>query len=177
MALLRSGFFTHIGIELQAAQVAAPVVGLQVAQSSAVQSTLVAMCFAGRPRLYQFDQQGAPEEATENLPFVCLGSGQSNADPFLAFLKGLFWEDGQLPSIPNAIFAAVWTVQQSIKISPAYLGDPIRVFVLRSDGGNCVATQLSDAELQEAPQAVDDARSVLKGWARMDQEGPQVPQK
>ena len=142
-----------------------------------IQATLVAMCFAGRPRLYQFDHQGAPEEATENLPFVCLGSGQSNADPFLAFLKGIFWEEGQLPPIPHAIFAAVWTVQQLIKVSPALLGDPVRVYVLRSEGERCVAAQLSDAELQEAQQGVDDARRVLKEWVRMDREAPELPQK
>lgn len=177
MTLLRTVFFNHIGTELKAAQAAAPVVGQGVAQMSALQATLVAMCFEGRPRLYQFDQQGAPEEASQHLPFVCLGSGQSNADPFMAFLKRLLWEDGELPSIANGIFAAVWTVTQSISISPAFLGGPVRVYVLRQEKSGCVASQLDDNELQEALQAVDSARAHLKEWVRMEQEAPDVPSK
>lgn len=175
MAQLRTIFMQHIAAELQAAQIAAPVVGQQVAQSSALQHTLVAMCFDGRPRLYQFDHQGAPEESTAHLPFVCAGSGQANADPFLAFLKGLFWEDDKLPTVPQATFAALWTVQQSIDVSPGGLGAPVRMYVLRKDGNNCVAEQLGDEDFQEAQEAIAAARAALKDFQRIDREAPEVP--
>jgi 20S proteasome alpha/beta subunit len=175
MAVLRTVFMQHIAAELQAAQIAAPVVGLQVAQNSALQHTLVAMCFDGRPRLYQFDHQGAPEESTENLPFVCAGGGQANADPFLAFLKGLFWEDGKLPTLPQAIFSALWTVQQSIDVSPGGLGEPVRMYVLRKEESRCAAEQLGDEDFQEAQEAIAAARGALKDFQRMDREAPDVP--
>ena len=175
MTLLRTVFWQHIGQELEAARAAGPVVGQGVAQLSALQSTLVAMCFGGQPRLYQFDQQGAPEEASTHLPFVCLGSGQSNADPIMAFLKGLLWDDGQLPTIANGIFAAVWTVSQSIAVAPMYLGEPVRVYVLRAEKNRCQAAELEPSELQEVLQAVDSARTHLKEWIRMEHEAPEVP--
>lgn len=177
MAQLRTIFMPHIAAELEAARIAAPVVGHPVAQASALQTTLVAMCFDGRSRLYQFDHQGAPEEATEHLPFVCAGSGQSNADPFIAFIKGLFWEDDKLPTMSQATFAALWTVQQSIDVSPGGLGGPVRLYVLRTEGNKCVAAQLGDEDFQEAQQGITDARRVLQEWGRMDREAPVVPSK
>lgn len=177
MQILRAAFHPYLAGELEAARIAAPVVGPQVAQSSAVSSTLLAMCLDdGVPRLFQFDQQGAPEEATDQLPFVSLGSGEVIADPFMAFLRGLFWDEGELPTLAEGQFATVWTLEQAIDVSPAFLSRPSRVFVLSASGGKCTALQLDGTEIQDDLQAVADAKQLLHDWRRVDRAVPPPPE-
>ncbi len=167
MQLIRGTFLPHIAAEMQAAQVAAPVVGPQIAQASAISDTLLAVCLDdGRPRLFRFDQQGSPEEATEDIPFVCLGSGEIIADPFMAFLRGLFWEQGSLPTLAEGQFATIWTLEQAIAVSPAFIAHPSRVWVLSTSGARCAARQVPEDELQDDLQAVTEARRVLGEWRR-----------
>lgn len=173
--LLRQSFMPYIAGELEAARIAAPVVGAQVAQASALSSTLLAIHLDGRIRLVQFDQQGAPEEATVDLPFVCLGSGQLLADPFMTFLRGVFWDKGRLPSLAEATFATVWTLTQAIDVSPAYLAEPIHVFTLTQESTLRVARELEPSELQEHRQAASEARAVLRSWRRVDNLVPPPP--
>lgn len=176
MGILRETFRGPIEGELKAAVVAQQVIGPQAAGSSALSATLLAMSVEGRPRLYQFDQQGAPEEATAKIPFICLGSGQIIADPFMAFLRGLFWEKGELPTISEGKFATVWTLNQAIELSPGGLAVPIRVFTLRQDGPRCEARQVDDAEVQENLQAVAEARDQLRQWRTVDRTVPAPPE-
>lgn len=175
MAALRSSFMPHIAAEMEAAKIAAPVVGPQASQASAISATLLAMSLDGRPRLFQFDHQGAPEEATPSLPWVCLGSGQMIADPFMAFLRGTFWEDGKLPTIAEGMFAVVWTLEQSIDVSPAFLARPIRLFTLTQDGRAGAVRQLEEGELEEHKQGVAEARQLLRDWRTVDREVPPPP--
>ena len=56
-------------------------------------STIVAMIVQHKPQLFQFMFDAASEQATEDIPFIAVGSGQSLADPFLAFLRRIFWSD------------------------------------------------------------------------------------
>lgn len=168
MLSLRKTFFEHIGPEMQAAAVAAQLIGSSNAQVSAVSQTLLAMSVDGKARLYEFDAQGAPEEKTASLPFVCLGSGQMLADPFMAFLRGIFWEDGKLPTLNEGLFATVWTLTQAIAVSPAYIALPIGIFTLRQSGASCQARQVNDSELGELGQAVAGAREWLGQYRRVD---------
>jgi len=174
--LLRQALMPYIAGELEAARVAAPVVGAQVAQASALSSTLLAMEIDGRIRLIQFDQQGAPEEATADLPFVCLGSGQLLADPFMTFLRGIFWDEGRLPSLAEATFATVWTLTQAIEVSPAFLSEPIHVHTLTRESGGPSARELEPSDLQEHRQAVGEARTLLRSWRRVDNLVPPPPE-
>ena len=167
MGVLREAFREPIESELKAAAIAQGVIG-SAAFSSALSATLLAMSVNGRPALYQFDQQGAPEEATAKIPFVCLGSGQTIADPFMAFLRGIFWEPDTLPTINEGLFAPVWTLSQAIDVSPGGLGRPIRVFTLCQEGPRCEARQVEDSELEELKQAVDGARDSLKHYRTVD---------
>src|SRR5258708_11048106 len=79
----------HLNLEMQVAQVTAGVIGQQLALQIALSQTVVCLPLNGVSRLIQFDHQGPPEEAMITLPFVAIGSGQSIADPFLAFLRRL----------------------------------------------------------------------------------------
>jgi hypothetical protein len=175
MGVLRGAFWEPIENELKAAAVAQQVIG-SVAHTSALSWTLLAMSVGGRPTLYQFDQQGAPEEATDKIPFVCLGSGQMIADPFMAFLRGIFWQADTLPTINEGLFATVWTLAQAIDVSPGGLGRPIRVFTLCQDGAACAARQVDESELQELEQAVAGARDSLRRYRMVDRDVQAPPE-
>src|SRR5690606_6015720 len=131
------------------------------ARISALGQTLVAMPAKGVPTLFQFDQNGAPEEATVSLPFICLGSGQSLADPFMAFIRSIFWEESSLPTIPEATFATLWAIQQSVSVAPGGLAEPIHIYVLEGDGQRYKARELEQSELDEHRQAIAQAREAL----------------
>lgn len=83
-------------------------------------SSLIALPIGGitgRPELIQFDYMGMPETASEDLPSVAIGSGQQLADPFLAFLRRVFWKE-KAPHWTDGVFATVWTLLQAIQITP-----------------------------------------------------------
>lgn len=171
MTFLRTKFFTHIGMELNVAT-QAKALG-QAAFASALSHTLVAVMVKGSPRLFQFDQQGAPEEATPSLPWVTCGSGQGSADAFLFFLRKVFWPNRE-PTLQEALFTALWTVVQGIEAAPAGIGGDPQVVVLRREAA---AEELSQAVLQEhrqsivaAEQALADFRKTLAG-----SNGPTIP--
>src|ERR1043165_9396221 len=98
MTIMRTAIWPDIAGEFQAATAAQHVIG-HLAQSSALSHTIVALPLDRQLSLIYFDQQGAPEEATNDLPFISIGSGRLTADPFLAFIRKIFWPIGALPSL------------------------------------------------------------------------------
>lgn len=162
MDRLRQKFFPHLEVEFKAAEMAQHVVGGAVAQESVLSHTLVAMRVKNEPRLYQFNHQGAPEEAKESLPFVCIGSGQLVADPFMAFIKGLFWEEGKFPSLPQGEFATVWTIEQAISVATGGLAEPVHIYRLAKEDSSWKARELEDAEFGEHREAIGKAREALQ---------------
>lgn len=174
MALLRTRFFEkHIGPELHAAGVASRVIG-NTAQSSALSSTVLALPISQKPELLQFDQQGAPEMATKDVPFVAIGSGQAIADPFLAFLRRVLWRHrgnaaDPLPPLGDGITGALWTLQHAIATNPGGVSDPIQMVILRRDRrGKVAARELTDPELGEHRQAINELESTIgEEWARL----------
>ena len=91
MGILRDTMRPHAVREIQAAAAVRGAIGDHAALQSAVCSTVIAVTLARSDCLFQFDHQAAPEAATEELPFLAIGSGQNIADPFLAFLRSIFW--------------------------------------------------------------------------------------
>jgi 20S proteasome alpha/beta subunit len=155
-------FNKYIQPELQAAQVARGVVG-QPALDSALSATLVAMPVKDRGCLFAFDQQGAPEMASDSLPFMSIGSGQPLADPFLAFIRRVFWPD-RCPTIPESVFAVVWTLDHAIKTNPGGVADPVQVAILEKQDNNWRARELDEAELHEHREATSSAEDALRAF-------------
>lgn len=107
--------------------------------------SLVAATVDKKAHLFQFDNNGAPEYALD-LKFVALGSGQSLADPFLAYLKELFWRDG-LPTLAEGRLAATWTVRHVIRNAPGFVGGDIQLGVLQEvGGGNMPVAEILDPD-------------------------------
>jgi hypothetical protein len=95
--------------------------------------------------------------------YVAVGSGKLSADPFLRFITDVFC-NGSQPTVAEAILLATWTVQHVIDVNPGGVAGPIRVGILREEGGAKIARLLSDAEIVEHQQAVESAIVALRKW-------------
>ena len=115
----------------------------------------------GRIELIQCNYVGAAEAATDDLPFVAIGSGLTIADPFFAFLRRVFWRDKPL-SIPNGVFAAVWALTHAIDLNPGGVSDPIEVVVLQRKKA---PEKLSAGDLEQHGQHVAAAEEHLAKFA------------
>jgi len=159
MSLISQGFREYIMPELQVAQVARNAIG-SAGLSSAVSHSLVAVPISRELCLFQFDQQGAPEQTTEELPFTSIGSGQPIADPFLGLLRRVLWSDHQ-PTVNEGLFAAVWTLDHAIRVNPGGVAEPMQLITMLQNGGDTVIHELSEAELSEHRGAVRGAESAM----------------
>jgi hypothetical protein len=164
MTIIRTEFWKHAEVEFRAAQVTAPMLG-QPALSDALAHTIVAMPVNKEACLFQFTQQCSPEMATKDLPFIAAGSGQKSADPFLAFLRRLFWKDGP-PSIVDGIFAVTWCLEQAIRTNPGGIGNPIQIMTLEKVGGNWSARELGAPDLEEHRQNISEAEQALANYKK-----------
>jgi len=157
---LRDEFRKDAEIALQMAAMAIRVLGPQ-AQAGAVTTTLVALAARSGPYLIQFDCECCPEMATDDLPFVSIGSGQLIADPFLAFLKRIFWKE-RLPSVSEGTFAVVWTLEHAINTAPGGIAGPITLGALTMEGTQAKARLLTEKELREHRQFVGQAENHVR---------------
>jgi len=170
MKIIREAIWQKIlGPEMEVARVSAGVVGQQLALQSALASTILCLPLKGWPHLFQFDHQGAPEEATETLPFVSIGSGQSIADPFLAFLRRIFWRDC-LPTLSDGIFSTLWALDHAIQTHPGGVADPKQVVVLEKNANFSPtnpannmwkARQLAQEEFEEHMESVKEHEKYI----------------
>ena len=162
MSIIRAAIWPDISGELQAAAVTKQVIG-QLALPSCLSHSVVALPIDRKFALFQFDQQGAPEEATEDLPFISIGSAQATADPFLAFIHKIFWPTS-LPTLEMGIFSTVWTLQHAIDTNPGGVADPKQIMILEKQGKDFNARELEVAELAEHLEAITAAESVLRDF-------------
>jgi len=113
--------------------------------------------------LYEINERGTTEEKTEAVPFASIGSGQQNADPFLAFLRDIYWPD-RLPNLSEATFVALWALRFCIRFG-AGIGEPIQIITLaKSDEGNWEATELTEDMLKEHREAIKRAEDALRDF-------------
>jgi len=112
-----------------------------------------------------------PEMKTEKLWYASMGCAQQITDPFLGFIREVFWDNG-LPSVHDAINAVTWTLDHAISLNTGGVNGPIRIAVLGCDNKNQVkARLLSEAELGEPRQYIDEAKNVLRGFRLESQNG------
>lgn len=120
--------------EFEVSNCSVPAVGRQVAFESSMGGYILAYAAKGTPCLVEFNHTFCPESATANLPFVSVGSGKPLADPFLAFIRRIFWPN-RLPMLPEGEFAVWWTLHHTIQTATGGISDPKQIMVLRKDGG------------------------------------------
>ena len=119
----------------------------------------------GRPELIQCGHDGQAEVATDDLPYVAIGSGQLIADPHLALLRRVFWPD-KLPNVADGIFAVMWTLLHAIQVNPGGVAEPIQLAVLeRSKGKELRAKKFSRQTVAEHRQHVKDVEEHLRSFS------------
>jgi hypothetical protein len=162
---LQEALWKHAQIVWQRAEIISKTAG-QHALLEALHTTVVALPVQDEPRLLQFNHQCQPEEASKSLPFVAIGSGQATADPFLAFIRRVFWPDAE-PGLKDGIFAVAWALHYSIKAQPGGIAEPIQIVVLEKlASGEWKARKLSEDELGQHRQMIKTLEDEFPKFAK-----------
>ena len=95
-----------------------------------------------------------------------MGSGQTITDPFLGFMREVFWESGP-PSVGDAVFAVTWTLEHVIGLNPGGVNGPISIAVLEKLKDRTMrGRRLDPTELAEHRQNVNAARAHLREYQK-----------
>jgi ATP-dependent protease HslVU (ClpYQ) peptidase subunit len=168
-------FWKHAKEAWQKAEVVARVAGVQAAINECNHASAAAFAIGDESHLIQFSAHCNAEEVTQDLPFAALGSGQPSADPFLAFIRRIFWPSG-LPSLIDGQIATVWTLDEVIKTNPGGVGGAVKVAVLKKDEKNNWRCELlTDEEIDEHRQLVADIERRMREAASSDAAEPIPP--
>jgi len=106
-----------------------------------------------------------PEMKTDHLWYVSMGSGQTLVDPFLGFIRKVFWRDG-MPSLKEGIFATIWALQHAIELNPGGINGPIDVAILEYVNEPKIAARfLTDQEIEEHTNNINDLENrITEFW-------------
>ena len=175
MTAIRAKTGPHMVQEIQFAAEAAKIIGHSIASISALCTSIVAAPIDGRLHLFEFDHTGAPEEITENIPFTAIGSGKNLADPFLAFLRRVFWPK-RLPNLSEGVFVTMWSLVQAIRTNTGGVAEPIQLMTLsQNERGTCVIKEFDEDELGEHREAIEEVEQNLGRYKQQEAEPPPVP--
>ena len=147
---------------LQTARHAAGVVGNAVAAGDCICGGLLAAGFKDGLKLIEITPQVAVEFMTADMPSISMGSGKASADPFLGFLRKVFWPAG-LPTLQEGALAAYWTIQHAIDMKVAGVGFGVDIFAVEPSDKTYKARELDDAEIAEHAEFMKAAEEALRG--------------
>lgn len=115
-----------------------------------------------------------PEMKTADRIWYCsMGSGQNITDPFLAFMRSVFWVDGKQPNVQEAVFATAWALEHVVDCNPGGVDAPISIAILQGR----VARRIKEEELIETREHIDEAKNRLQDFIIRLQtdEVPEIP--
>lgn len=147
---------------MAAAKASETLVGVENAEQQFLTDSIIALPVQGQPALMHASYVGLTEAATDELPFIAVGAGQRLAEPFLAFIRHIYWTE-RIPTVVDGIFAAVWALLNAIQLNPGLgLSEPVEVGILRLNAaGVPVATPLSADDLGQYRQLVAEAEGYM----------------
>ncbi|MEE1961193.1 hypothetical protein V1387_00760 [Allomuricauda taeanensis] len=127
---------------------------------------LMAFFHSDKFHLCEFEVRSLqPEFKTDHLWYVSTGSGQTIADPFLGFVRNIFWNNQQ-PDLKNGIFGTLWALQHTINVNPGGVNGPIQLSILSKNGDAVEAKILDDGEIDEHLEYVREFENHLKDFKR-----------
>ncbi len=171
MQLIRQDLAPILMPEIKYATEAVQLTG-GVSRQWALTQTLLSASVDGQLRLYCFGCTGEPEEMTDSIPFVAIGSGQNLADPFLAFIKTIFWKDS-VPNRAEGVFATFWALHHAIRRNTGGVADPKQIVELYKDAQkNTVVKELEPDELEETEENVKAAEDHLSQFKKNEGSPP-----
>lgn len=128
--------------------------------------SLVAIPINNAPQLFSYDPvQFLPElkgdtdeeRGDRTGRIVSLGSGQAIADPFLGFIRHIFWKD-RLPKVRDGKLAVTWTLIHTIDLNTGGIGGEPHLAALEKRGRDWRAEMANVGEIMEE---VDDLERML----------------
>ena len=116
-------------------------------------------------KLIVFDKSAQSLEVTLSSPFFSIGSGHFQADPFLAFLKRIFWSDSAPKTLTEGILCALWTLDHVSRVNAGLgVGGRPNVFTLSKVEGAWQAVRVDEDSLGEQLIGVQAAESALRNF-------------
>ena len=127
-----------------------------------VVTSLIAFVAKDQPALIHYNLAGHPEEITRGLTFETIGSGKPYADPFVAFVKRVAWNDRQPKTVKQGIVGVLWALQHVIRVNPGRgVGGGISIGVLEKTQGEWNANVLEEDRLGLYLGAIESAERSL----------------
>lgn len=134
---------------------------------------LLAFFHSGTFHLCEFETGNMqPELKTADLWFVSMGVGQTIADPFLGFVRRIFWNNEQ-PDLKNGIFGTIWALQNTIDMNTGGVNGPIQLAIVSKNGTNSVSKILEESEILEHVEYVREFEKHLKSFPQQLVTNPQ----
>ena len=161
IAKLQESLRPIIDAGFQTATHAGRVVGNNIAANDCICGGLLAARFKDGLKLVEITPQVAVEYMTDDMPFISMGSGKMSADPFLGFLRKVYWPK-ELPTIQEGALAAYWTIQHAIDMKVTGVGFSVDVFCVVPSGKTFSARKLDDAELAEHVSFIEASEDALR---------------
>ena len=131
------------------------------AQAPIIES-IVAFVAKDKHALIHYSRVGNPTEHTKGIPFIAIGSGQPWADPFVAFVKRVAWNDRQPKTVKQGIVGVLWALEHVIRVNPGRgVGGEISIGVFEKREGEWKANVLGEDRLGLYKGAIKSAESRL----------------
>ncbi len=135
---------------------------------------LLAAAIKDEPYLVEYATTNfQPELKQDKLFFVSMGSGQVYADPFLAFVCRVLWNN-KMPTVDDGKFGVYWVLEHTIRLAPGGVGGPIKLATLRKIDGQWKAEGFEDT--QEQSQYISELEAYVAKFARKTIEEAPVSQ-
>ncbi|MCY3979241.1 MAG: hypothetical protein OXG23_14170 [Chloroflexi bacterium] len=146
---------------LQRAAEAETLFGRRIVESLAC-NFMVAFAIDDAHTLLVFDDNAQSLEVTFSSPFFSIGSGNIQADPFLAFVKRIFWKDSTPKTLADGIFCVLWTLDHVSRVNAGLgVGGRPNVVVLQNRENKWRAEKMSDVTLGEQLMGIQNAEDYM----------------
>ena len=130
--------------------------------SNVLCSFLIALPVEQAPTLLAYDHCAQSMEVTLESPFISIGSGSFQADPFLAFLKRIFWSESAPEKTSDGVFCTLWTLDHVSRVNGGLgVGGRPHVFVVGKQDHTWQAVKLSEHYLEEQLVAIGVAEEYV----------------
>ncbi len=138
-----------------------------------ISQSLLAIPFGDSLRLFLLDPECSITEVTDELACATIGGAKAVADPFLAFLRKVLWEE-RVPDVALGELSAYWTMLHVAETCPGALTFPVQMVVIRREpSGSIDIYERGERELTRIQQAIERGEEMIRRSLRTSAPGPE----
>ena len=98
--------------------------------------------------------------------YVSMGSGQAIADPFLGFLRRVFWPDNPPPVSEGKLYVCL-ALDHVIHLNTGGIQGPMQIAEIRKDpSGKFKATIINESDMEEHIENVRSLYDYIKDYPK-----------